>query len=155
MKTIPDFSAIFITPFMFDCNEQRCCVLLVLQQQNATAPYYASFPINAIRQQSCLRAFSCSSLILDSGFRHNTHFAFKCVRALQLGAENLSILFQTCHNPLKSLLFLRVVHKPRLLVTLLFRHFQLWMGFTVQSSKCDLRLLVATWFEPLEPLISS
>lgn len=28
------------------------------------------------------------------------------------------------------------------------------MGFTVQSSKCNLRLLVATWFESLEPVLS-
>jgi hypothetical protein len=67
MKTIPDFSDIFTNPFIIDCNAQHCCVLLVLQQQNAVALILRMLPYKAKRQQSSLRIFSRGSLILDSG----------------------------------------------------------------------------------------
>ena len=58
MKTIPDFSDIFTNPFIINCNAQRCCVLLVLQQQNAVALILRILPYKAKRQQSSLRIFS-------------------------------------------------------------------------------------------------
>ena len=54
MKTIADFSDISITPFIIDCNVQRCCVLPVSLQQNVVALVICILPYKAKRQESSL-----------------------------------------------------------------------------------------------------
>jgi len=77
MKTIPDFSDISITPSIIDCNVQRCCALLVPEQQNVVALIQGILPYKAKEQQISIRIFPLSSLNIYSGFRRSIHFAFK------------------------------------------------------------------------------